>query len=148
MYILRMEFIRGFLVYVYRTYRSMTPYLKGVHLNMDSWRPYGDEEGWRTRGQELKIPEVEGNCEEIEEADKIILVMGVLHLNFDLLAIGRLTEGRTPPWRQLWLQIQSVAYLMGEASGLGSGSVLLGQGKLVSESGEFTPLYQGISSKI
>ena len=32
---------------------------------------------------------------------------------------------------------------MGDASGLGFGSVLWGQGKLVSESGKFTPLYQG-----
>ena len=35
---------------------------------------------------------------------------------------------------------------MGDASGLGFESVLWGQGKLVSESGEFTSLYQGISS--
>ena len=35
---------------------------------------------------------------------------------------------------------------MGYASGLGFGSVFWGQRKLVSESVEFTPLYQGISS--
>ena len=35
---------------------------------------------------------------------------------------------------------------MVDASGLGFGSVLWGQGKLVYESGGFNPLYQGISS--
>ena len=34
-----MESIRGFLVYVARTYRYMNPHLKGMHLKIDSWRP-------------------------------------------------------------------------------------------------------------
>ena len=33
-----------------------------------------------------------------------------------------------------------MAYIMGDVSGLGFGSVIWGQGKMVSESGEFTPL--------
>ena len=44
MYRARMESIRGFLVYVSRKYRDMTPYLKEIYLNMDSWIPYRDEE--------------------------------------------------------------------------------------------------------
>ena len=39
MYQYRMESIRGFLVYFSRTYRDMNPYLKGLHLTLDSWRP-------------------------------------------------------------------------------------------------------------
>ena len=39
----RMESIIGFLVYVSRTYKETTPYLKGVHLTLDSWRTYRDE---------------------------------------------------------------------------------------------------------
>jgi hypothetical protein len=42
------ESYRGFLVYVSRTYKSMVPYLKGLHLSLDSWRPNQDEDGWRT----------------------------------------------------------------------------------------------------
>ena len=38
----RMESIRGFLVYVYSTYKDMTPYLKVVHLSPDFCRPYRD----------------------------------------------------------------------------------------------------------
>ena len=40
-----------------------------------------------------------------------------------------------------------MAYLMKDVSGLVFGSVLWGQRKMVSESGEFTPLYQGKYSK-
>ena len=32
----RMESIRGFLIYVASKYRDMDPYLKGLHLTLDS----------------------------------------------------------------------------------------------------------------
>ena len=70
----------------------------------------------------------------------------VPRLKFYLLALGRITEYQSPPWRQLSLQRQAVAYLMVDASGLGFGLVLWSQEQLVSESGKFTPLYQGRSS--
>ena len=35
----KIEWIRGFLVYVAREYRDMNLYLKGLHLTLDSWRP-------------------------------------------------------------------------------------------------------------
>ena len=69
-------------------------------------------------------------------------------MKLDLLDLGRLPEDQAPPQRQLRLQKQAVAYLMGYTSGLGFGLVLWGQGKRVSESGEFTPLYQGRSSNV
>ena len=56
----RMDSIRGFLVYVYRTYMDMIPYLKGVHLSLDIWRLYRDEKGCMMRGEALKMVEVEG----------------------------------------------------------------------------------------
>ena len=39
-----MESIRGFQVYVTITYQDMNPYPKGLHLDLDSWRPFRDEE--------------------------------------------------------------------------------------------------------
>ena len=33
----RLEFIRGFLIYVARTFKWMTPYLKSLHLTIDGW---------------------------------------------------------------------------------------------------------------
>ena len=32
-----LECIRGFLIYVARDFRWMTPYLKGLHLTIDGW---------------------------------------------------------------------------------------------------------------
>ena len=43
MYRASMESIRGLLVYVSKTYKDMIPYLKGLHLTLDSWRPFRDE---------------------------------------------------------------------------------------------------------
>ena len=42
-----LESIRGFLIYVICTYPAFTPYLKGVHLTLHSWRPNRDDEGWK-----------------------------------------------------------------------------------------------------
>ena len=35
----------GYLVYISRTYRSMVPYLKGIHQTLDSWRSGRNEDG-------------------------------------------------------------------------------------------------------
>lgn len=40
------ESIRSFLVYVATTYEMLTPYLRGIHHTLDSWRPKRDEESW------------------------------------------------------------------------------------------------------
>ena len=124
MSIARMDSIREVLVYVSKTYRDMKPCWKGVNLIMDSWIPYRDEEVLRLIGEELNMEKMEGKWEVIEDADKPIMVMGVPRLKFDLLALGRLTEYQAPPRRQLRVQRQSVAYLMGDTSGLGFGLVL------------------------
>ena len=61
--------------------------------------------------------------------------MGFPHLKVYLLALVRLTEDQPPLRIKLRAQIQAVAYIMGDVSGLGFGTVLWGEGKLVSESG-------------
>jgi hypothetical protein len=42
---------RGFLVYVTRTYPALVPFLKGIHLTVDSWHPNRDSDGWRLSGE-------------------------------------------------------------------------------------------------
>lgn len=40
--------LRGFVVYVSRTYEGFVPYLKGLHLAIiDSWCPNRDDDGWK-----------------------------------------------------------------------------------------------------
>jgi len=44
----QLESYRGSLVYLSRTYPALVPYLKGIHLTLDSWRPLRDQDGWKT----------------------------------------------------------------------------------------------------
>ena len=46
----RLESIRGLLVYVSRTYQYMNPYLKGLHLTLDRCRPHRAGDGCKLRG--------------------------------------------------------------------------------------------------
>ena len=46
--------IRGFLMYVVRTYSWINPYMKGLHLTIDSWRPFRGTDGFKLRGKELE----------------------------------------------------------------------------------------------
>jgi len=46
--------IRGFLIYVVRTYSWLNPYIKGLHLTVDSWRPGREASGFKLRGKELE----------------------------------------------------------------------------------------------
>jgi hypothetical protein len=41
-----LENIRGFLIYIYRTYPSLNPFPKGLHLTIDAWLPERDDKGW------------------------------------------------------------------------------------------------------
>jgi len=49
-----LESYRGFLVYISRTYPFITPYLKGIHLTLDSWRPWRNDEAWKLPLSEIK----------------------------------------------------------------------------------------------
>ncbi len=46
--------IRGFLIYVVRAYKWLNPYIEGLHLTIDSWRPGRADNGFKLKGRELK----------------------------------------------------------------------------------------------
>ncbi len=50
----RLLVIRGFLIYVVRTYPWLNPYIKGLHLTIDSWRPGREKSGYKMKGKELE----------------------------------------------------------------------------------------------
>ena len=75
------------------------------------------------------MAELDGKWEGMEEVNNPNLVMGVPRMIGDLLALGRPTKDKVTPRRKLIVHKQAVAYLMGEASRLGSGSVLWGKGE-------------------
>jgi hypothetical protein len=59
---------RGFMIYFCRTYTSFVPYLKGMHLTMDSWRKGRDKEGWKMKqGKGLQTEEEEDLSSAVEE---------------------------------------------------------------------------------
>ena len=68
----------------------------------------------------------------VEEVNKPNMVIGVPCLRLYILALGRLKKKKLPPRRHLTVQRQALAYLMGDASGVGFGSVLWGQGRIIS----------------
>ena len=37
-----------------RTYPWLSPYIKGLHLTIDTWRPGREESGFKMRGKELE----------------------------------------------------------------------------------------------
>ena len=69
---------RGFLVYVTQAYPCMIPYLKGIHLSLETWRGGRDEEGWK-----IKEPVLGG-----EES---------VHIEDDDVTIFREKELESPP---------------------------------------------------
>ena len=60
---------RGFLVHVTLTYPTLVPFLKGVHLNLDSWRKGRDEEGWKKDKRSDSNDKSLGEADEEDEAD-------------------------------------------------------------------------------
>jgi hypothetical protein len=46
--------IRGFLMNIVRTYTWMNPYLKGMHLTIDSWRQGRGEDGFKWTAKEWR----------------------------------------------------------------------------------------------
>lgn len=55
----KLEKGRGFMVYFARTYTSMTPFLKGFHLSLDSWRGNRLHSGWKQTTENAKVESYE-----------------------------------------------------------------------------------------
>ena len=55
--------IRGFLMYVVWTYTWLNPYIKGLHLTVDSWRPGRAEDGFKWTAKERRRMQYHGTEE-------------------------------------------------------------------------------------
>jgi hypothetical protein len=124
----RLESLRGFLVQMQRTYPALTPYLKGIHLTLDSWPPGRNTERWKDKAytDENSYWDVnEGTCIPWEEAITTAptVVQPVPRYAKDLDALAELLAGDTPPLHYLRQQKVHVAlYGFVDASGQGYGS--------------------------
>jgi hypothetical protein len=120
----RLESIRGFLIYVIRTYPAFTPYLKGIHLTLDSWRPHRDHDGWKTLNA-IRHHTTQPDFD-ITDHQPPNHVKGVPRLHDDLLALGQLFSTPHPPRRVIRSSssVMIALYGFGDASGEGFGGTL------------------------
>jgi hypothetical protein len=132
--------IRGFLVYLARTYTAMVPYLKGLHATIDSWRPGRDADGWKHKKRKKEsdgtrdvnpFAEIDHDLEYFDPEysnewtfDKEPkFVFPVPRFKDDLDCLMRLTESSTPPLRRVRMTSQAkVMYGFGDASKEGFGA--------------------------
>jgi hypothetical protein len=126
------ESYRGFLEYVSCTYGAMVPYLKGIHLMLDSWRPNRDDDGWRN------MSTVEPSCEGEEREKPPRFVNIVPRLRPDVEVLMRFTRTEKPPRVPVRPTGSTVCmYMFGDASGSGLGVSLwvAGQGTVYTAHG-------------
>ena len=146
-----LERIRGFLVYVATTYSVLTPYLRGIHLTLDSWRPNRDSDGWVGIASILEHHLDDGSVGAAEERYPEVpgVVKAVPRLLNDLAALRRLTGQKSPPDVLVRpIDAMAVIFIYGDASGMGYGISLWkkGDNKICVEYGEWTKEFSERSS--
>ena len=126
---IRLEKIRGFLIYVARTYSWMPPFLKSLHLVIDSWRPNRDSEsGWENKylyKDEDGDWRLEGDS--AGDAPETVDPTGALRemFEFHLTSLSELLGGEEPAIQYCRAEGSVTAlYLWGDASGASFGSLL------------------------
>jgi hypothetical protein len=143
---------RGFLVYVTRTYMPMAPFLLRFHLNIDSWRPGRDKEGWRLRQMEVEArleSDDESNIEEgngSEDVSPPRLVLAVTRLRDSLKVLMQLTEAEALSLRRVRASRKAnILHGFGDASGSVGWCIEFGDGVRY-ELGEWCDKIQEASS--
>ncbi|KAL7521106.1 LOW QUALITY PROTEIN: hypothetical protein ACHAWX_005796 [Stephanocyclus meneghinianus] len=156
----RLEQIWRFLIYVSRTYNWMPPYLKGLHLTIDSWREGCTKRGWKVKclKSQFTIWEWEGeqwvyvNPVVFSEATAGVskapdFVTPVDQLSEDVKALEILFAGDVPSVSLLRATRSYLAlYLTGDASGKEFGSAVWDAAHIHWESGNYNQTYQQESS--
>ena len=143
---------RGFMIYFCRTYTSFVPYLKGMHLTMDSWREGRNKEGWKVKkvwasesdemGQE-DVSDLEGlenrepkdpwtlhqACAQVKsQADHPDTLHPVPRLRKDVQAFVALLSQEEAPWRFVrGGKVGTVGYGFGDAAKSGFGTTITKQ---------------------
>lgn len=122
-----LESTRGFLVHVQHTYPSIIPYLKGLHLTIDSWRSGRDADGWKQHSAQTGVWDEAQNCWCPWVADDANMAPSTVHavprLATDVASLQVLFSAPSPPLRFVRSpKITTVTYGFGDASGAGFGS--------------------------
>ena len=127
---------RGFLIHLARTYPGLTPFLKGIHLTLETWRGGRDTEGWKygredwvqllshaddedfVDWKDLRADRVTSNR---DEAPARVVASGRLQRDLEqLITFFKLPK---PPLRLIrGTNMKSAIYAFGDASGTGFGA--------------------------
>ena len=160
-----LEQARGFLIYVGRTYRWLNPYLKGLHLTIDGWRPNRDSDGYKKKREKrmqanvLHWKEAEeaferGETEDLsgfEDAEEALeaptTVKAATRFQEDINALLELTAGPEPAMQKCRVEGSlSAFYLVGDASGKGFGTAVWDEAEVVYEAGSWNVCHEEESS--
>ena len=131
---------RGFLVHLRMVYPSITPYLKGLHLTLEMWRPDRDSQGWklpRNDWARLQAHLIEKgyDAEAVPSSykDAPELVKRAPRLEKDIVALEALLKDDHPPVRVVRSKaLKALGVSFVDASGRGKGSSTIGTSKRVS----------------
>jgi hypothetical protein len=124
-----LEWIRGFLVYVTRTYTTLVPYLKGVHLTLDSWRANRGDDGWPIDDDEWRLSNTIDNRIKDGVArqgglEPPKIVKRAARLAHNLKMLNALTATKVPPRVPVHATETAAGYMFGDTSGGGFGTSL------------------------
>jgi hypothetical protein len=127
-----------------RTYPTLAPHLKGIHLSLDSWSPWRKEDGWKLTLAEIRVlleERGEGQGIYSESGEKApTRVEWVPRLKDDVESLMRFMHMKTlpkpvarPPRKA------TVVYSFGDASGSGFRSSLAIGDSIHYQSGQWRP---------
>lgn len=145
-----LESYRCYLIYIGRTYPAIVPYLKGIHLTLDSWRPWRAEDSWKMSMSEIRMAlQTQGHetsCFNLSsKPPPKVKIASRLH--DDIKALNSLFLAESPPKRCVRPDTSTVAtYMFGDASGSGFGSSLFVNDKLHYLHGKWTVVMSQESS--
>jgi hypothetical protein len=93
---------RGFLIYFFRTYPPMTPFLLGLHQTIDGWRSRHHEDGWKMQQDDIMAAKGDEDVAEVEEDnpgqnDPPRLVKADDRFEADMEVLCMLTISEYPP---------------------------------------------------
>ena len=91
-----LERMRGCLVHLQWVYPAITPFLKGLHLTIDSWRPGRNDEGWKVDlHADWEVAEDDLRSAATNRAP--VQVQAVPRLAQDVKSLATLFQSPTPP---------------------------------------------------
>ena len=125
----------------------MTPYLKGLHLTLDTWRPNRDSKtGWKLQYLH-KDKDGDSWMTNAPHPDAPKTVNPVVCFAFDVRALAKLVEGKAPAVQSCRVESAILAvYLMGDASGEDFGSAIFANKMVEYQSGSWAKNFANESS--